>query len=229
MFSRSCRTERRRLSTNAVDRSRWLVRLGGAALALLLGASLSFAQRPSRPRGGGPYGPRGHQQGMRAARPGLRAERDLHQHGPGFMKRLRDLPPQEQERVMANDERFQRLPPERQARIRERLRSWNALSPEERERFRARQDIFSSLSPDQRRQARGLFQQWRQLDPERRQMLMRAFRRLRDLPPAEREQFLASPEVAKRLSPEERDLLSGLGKLLPEHPPGPAGDEDPID
>lgn len=146
------------------------------------------------------------------------------QHGPGFMERLRDLPPEEQERVLSNDERFRSLPPERQARVRENLRRWNALRPEQKELIRERQRIFASLTPAQRQEARALSGEWRDLPPERRRDLRQAFRRMRDLPPSEREKFLAGEEIKSRFSPQEIHLLRGLGLLLPEgHTPESSG------
>jgi len=133
----------------------------------------------------------------------------------GFFRRLRDLQPKEQERVLANDKRFQRLPPERQQRIRENLHRWNDLSPQRREQLREREAIFSRLSPAQRQEARGIFLEWRDLRPDQRQRIMRAFRHMRDLPPGARQQFLASPEVQQRFSPQEQNILERLGRLLP--------------
>lgn len=143
----------------------------------------------------------------------------------GFFQRLRDLPPAEQERFMAENPRFRRLPPARQRLIRERLRRWNALTPEQQDLFREREGIFRGLSPAQRQEARAVFPEWRELRPDRRQAVMQAFRQLRDLPPDQRQRYLASPEVQQRFSPQERHVLEGLDKLLPSSPLSPP--EDP--
>lgn len=194
--------------------------LVAALLALLVAAGLSLAQAP-RARIG-----RRHAEGMTGPRRerAQTPKKDQHPHAPDFMKRLRDLPPEEQERILANDERFQRLPRRRQEQIRKNLRRWNALSPEQKQRLRERQEIFESLSPQQRKEARAIFQQWRELSPGPRQELMQAFRRLRDLPPNERQRYLSGPEMEKQFSPEERGILGGLSKLLPASPGGPPHD-----
>ena len=212
MCSRNWLGETRKLSTERARTNRIVGRLASVLLALLVVAGSGLAQ-VRRGRGGG--GPQGPPRGERRMGPIARPDRDFHRHEPGFLRRLRDLPPEQQERVLRNDERFQRLPPERQQMIRERLRQWSALSPEERQRIRERQEIFMNLSPEQRREARALFPRWQQLEPERRQEVMRAFRQMRDLPPKERPQFLSRPDVQKRFHPEERRLLEGLGRLLP--------------
>lgn len=152
----------------------------------------------------------------RQERRGMGAQRQNQNHAPGFMQRLRDLPPQEQERVLANDMRFQRLPPEQQARIRENLQRWNALSPEQKQQIRERQRVLENLTPAQRREAQEVFQQWRDLPPARRRELRVAFGHLRDLPSDQREQFLTSPELQNRFSPDEIRMLRGLSRLLPE-------------
>ena len=161
--------------------------------------------------------------------PTLLEVRDLKVHFAlrgGFFQRLRDLPPWQQERFMANNPRFRQLPPQRQQMIRERLRKWNAMSPEEKQRFRQREEIFQSLSPAQRQEARKIFPQWQALPPGRRQAVLQAFRRLRDLPPQQRERFLASPGVRERFSPHEQNILRGLSRLLPGARPAPPGESD---
>src|SRR5947209_5936322 len=46
----------------------------------------------------------------------------------------KDLPPDQQQKLLENDPNFQKLPPARQAELRERLRKFNSLSPEQRDR-----------------------------------------------------------------------------------------------
>jgi len=138
-------------------------------------------------------------------------------HQPGFFQKLRELPPDEQAKVMENDARFQSLPPERQQQIRENLNRWNAATPEEKETLRQREEIVQSLSAAQRDRLRQVFPRWRQLPPDRQQAVMQAFRKLRDLPSAGRDKFLASPEVEQQFSPEEREILTSLKGLLPQN------------
>ena len=162
--------------------------------------------------------------GGRGANPGRRAQAYGRTQGEaqpqrpqagGFFRRLRELPPMQQRRIMANNPQFQRLPPERQELIREHLRQWNAMTPQQKERVREREEILQGLSPAQRQEARTIFPQWRDLTPARRQAVMVAFRHLRDLPPEQRQSFLASQPVREEFSPHERNILEGLNKLLP--------------
>ena len=134
----------------------------------------------------------------------------------GVFRRLRELPPAEQRRVMATNPAFRSFSPERQELIRARLRQWNAMTPQEKDRIRQREEIFESLSPLQRREARLIFPEWRDLPPARRQALMVAFRHLRDISPDQRRGYLDSQPVREQFSPHERDILEGLNRLLPE-------------
>lgn len=145
----------------------------------------------------------------------------------GFFQRLREMPPQQQQRVMENSPQFQRLPPERQEMIRERLQAWNDMSPQQQERVRQREEIFQALSPAQRQEARLVFPQYRNLTPPRRQAVLVAFRHLRDLPPNQRQGYLQSQEVREQFSPHERDILTGLNRLLPGSRPYPPDNSEP--
>jgi hypothetical protein len=182
-------------------------------LTPVIGSSLEAAQA-----GGGT--PRVNQEDNQQRRggptQGPRAGPDRHSHPPAFFKRLRELPPEEQERVMANDERFQRLPPARQTIIRRNLERWNSLTPRQKEQIRERQEILESLSPAQRREARALFPRYNHLPPDRKKAVREAFLHARDLSPSQREQFLSSSEVTDNFSPPERRLLRGLTRLLPD-------------
>ncbi|HLY62185.1 MAG TPA: DUF3106 domain-containing protein [Terriglobia bacterium] len=182
----------------------------------LLVCTMAAAQGPDRPKAPPPNANLERKQEQKQAR-----QRELaqHPHAPGFFQRLRELPPDEQERVMANDERFQRLPPARQAMIRRNLDHWNSLTPEQKERTRERQEILESLSPAQRMEARTIFPQYLRLPPERKEAVRQAFLHARDLPVGKREGFLSSPEVTGRFSPQELGVLRGLTQLLP----GPGG------
>lgn len=191
-------------------------RLICTAIAWVIAGTLGVAQKP--PRVPPPV--------VRRVPPAVR--KGQAKRPPGYFKRLRELSPKQQERVMANSPAFQRLPPAQQERIRENLRRWNALTPQQKAVFRQREEIFESLSPDQRQQLRAIFPEWRRLPEDRRRALMQAFRRLRDMPAGERQGFLASRELEQRFSPEERGILERLSTLLPaeSRPASRDGDDE---
>ena len=166
--------------------------------------------------------PRDQPRGAPAARqperrvPPGRGALNPNEHQPGFFQHLRELPPDEQERVLKNSAHFRQLPPDMQQRIRENLARWNQLTPEQRDVLRQREQIVQSLPLEQRDQLRQIFPRYRELPADRRQAVMNAFLQMKDMQPAEREKFLASPETQQHFSPDERDILGNLNGLLPK-------------
>jgi len=133
---------------------------------------------------------------------------------PPLFKKLRDLPPEEQEKVLRNNQRFQELPKERQDELLNRLHRFQALSPEQKEMIEQRFAAFSKLTPEQREKVREIYQQhWRNLPPARRKALTEEFRKLREMPPGDREKYLSSNELEGRFNPDERDILRQLNSL----------------
>src|SRR5580698_1719934 len=49
---------------------------------------------------------------------------------PKFIENLREMSPEQQERFLSNNERFQNMSPQQQARIRQNLKDWNSRTPE---------------------------------------------------------------------------------------------------
>ena len=130
---------------------------------------------------------------------------------PALLDRLEKMTPEQRERVLRNNRRFQQLPPRQQEVLRERLRRLQELTPEQRELIEQRFQIFSNLTPRQQEKARQLYERrWRRLPPERRRALLEEFRHLREMPPADRDQRLSSEDLQSHFSAEERDLLQQL-------------------
>jgi len=151
-----------------------------------------------------------------------RANRAMAGMPPRWMERLREMPPEEQERFMNNNERFQQLPPERQAQIRKRLQHWNSLAPEQRAEVRKREEVWRQMSPEQQRHVRDdLLPKWQQLPPERRQAILRRLSALRNLSESERAAKLNDPAFLQGLNPEDRGMLRELAGLRVGTPPEP--------
>jgi Protein of unknown function (DUF3106) len=130
------------------------------------------------------------------------------------MERLREMPPDIQERFLQNSERFRNLPPEQQARIRGRLESWNKLTPAQQQEFRERQRIWEQLTPDQRRDVeQRLLPRWQQVPPPRRQAIMQRLHQLRDLSESGRQAKLNDPSFLEGLNGEDREMLRQLAHL----------------
>jgi hypothetical protein len=178
-----------------------------------------MAQReggPMRGRGGRPFPPFG---GPGGRGPGPRPGPMM---SPQLMEKLRDLPPEEQEKVLKNNERFQELPKKMQDQMIDRLHSFQALPPEQREMIQKRFDAFNKFTPEDRQKMRQFFsERWQKLPEERHRALLNEFRKMRRMSPEEGEKYLASPDVASRLNADELDVLKQLRKFAP--PPLPPG------
>jgi hypothetical protein len=133
------------------------------------------------------------------------------------LAKLAQLPPEERERALRADPRFQRMPPARQQQLLGRLRWFNSLPRDRQEQFVARQRYISGLTPQQRQQVRAFFFDWRSAPPQRRRALNREFMELRAMSPEQQQAEMNSPQFQSRFSPAEQDLLRrGLDLNLPD-------------
>lgn len=155
--------------------------------------------------------------------------------GRGPFERLRQMSPEEQERFLQNNPRFQRMSPEDQERFRARLQEWNSLTPEaKRERLR-RESVLEGLSPQERRHFhQEVIPRWQQLPPQRKFGIVRRLNALRGLSDEERDRRLNDPAFMQDLNGEEQDILRTFARLRmwpPEPgrgPQGPAADRPPL-
>jgi hypothetical protein len=192
-----------------------------AAIFTLLPGSVALAQRKVPPAP-----PRPKAQPQRPAplakkpNPPTRQMLDL---PPKWIEQVQNMSPAEQERFMANNERFRSLPPQRQEQIRRRLQALNNLSPEQRQAVLERQQVWEQMTPAQQRYVREtLLPQWQTLPAPRRQIVLQKLRAMRDLDDAQRAEKLNSSFV-NGLSPDEQHMLRDLSNLRvsgPEPPPG---------
>jgi hypothetical protein len=133
---------------------------------------------------------------------------------PKWVEKLRDMPPEEQQRFMQNDQRFNNLPPARQEQIRRNLERWNSLTPEQKDRARAAADAFARMTPAQRQYVRNvLLPKWQAMPFERRQVINRHLAMLRNMDPAAQQAALNDPRFMRGLSPDEQSMLRDLNSL----------------
>lgn len=156
-----------------------------------------------------------------------------HGHVGDWLRRYKDLPPDEQERALQNNPDFRRLTPGQQQRLLKRLRHFSSLSPDEQLLMLNRMETWEHLTPAQKQQARQIFSQMRNLPLDRRHQVHQAIRELRAMPPDQREREIDSDEYRGRFTDHERDLIRGISRLPlapleggpprspEESPPGP--------
>ena len=130
----------------------------GVLATLLLSAAPVFAQhavgRQIRP----PKLPQkqAQQEQKQSAR---ESERAVKNHAGDWLRRYKDLPPDQQRQALENDADFQKLPPHRQAQLLQRLQHFSSLPAKQQERILDRMETWEHLTRDQKRQAKDLFQQ----------------------------------------------------------------------
>ena len=157
--------------------------------------------------------PSGWAQGRAPERGPQRQESPRANHAGQWLRRYKDLPPDQQQKALDNDPQFRSLPPARQQILRERLLRFSSLPPQKQNRILQRMETWEHLTPDQKQQARQLFSQLRDLPPDRRKKLRTAIRDLSAMPPAQRQQVIDSDRFKNEFSPQERGLLSGASQL----------------
>lgn len=200
------------------------LQFGKALIAAIIGIILGIVSAaPAFARQREPKPPRN--EAARPANPGAMKQGQPNLRGmaglpPKWVENLQQMTPEQQERFMRNNARFQNLPPERQQQIRNRLQQWNRLTPEQRNALQQREHVLESLSPAQRAYIRNqLLPKWRALPPERRQVLVGRLRAMQGMDDQQREDLLNDPKFMQGLSPDEQNVLRGLNTL--RNPPTP--------
>ena len=153
-----------------------------------------------------------------AASPHPNAQKPARQTGD-WLLRHKDLPPDQQEKLLENDPYFKKLTPQRQAELRERLRKFNSLPPAERERAVRRMQYMASLTQDQRKQIRDANQELQKLPKDRQVMVHKALRHLRTMDKQGREQVYNSDQFKTTFSDQEQTILKDLSEIRPPEPP----------
>ena len=182
--------------------------------------------------------PPGPSPSARPGRPGDRPPRTFERRLPGtfppgrrmllpppwVLEGLKDAPPEEQERLLQNNPRFQEFPKERQEELIEslrrfqqlpkerqeellgRLRRFQELPPERREELRDRMRRFREMPPEERERVERRFDNFRRLTPEQREKAREIYsRHWRSLPPERRRALIEEFRHLRTLSPEERE------------------------
>jgi len=144
-------------------------------------------------------------------------------HAGDWLRRYKDLSPEEQDRALRSDPAFQRLPPERQQQLRQRLQHFSNLPPQQQLRMLNRMETWEHLTPEQKQQARQIFNRFRQLPPDRQRMVTTAVRDLRGMPPEQREKIINSDRFKSMFSDQERDMMRDATRLPLAPPEGGEG------
>ena len=175
-----------------------LLGLAGLALALLASDLRAQGHVPVSP------GPRRQLQQPWGRGPGpARADAPLRT----LFLRVASLPPDEQQRVLENDEFFRRLPPMARERFRLRLEEFNALPPERRWLLQVRGD-----HREQEEAGRALFLRAAPLPPEEQQQALESDEFFQQWPPPAQQRFRQRLEEFNSLPAERRQMMLAWGE-----------------
>ncbi|HLY92531.1 MAG TPA: DUF3106 domain-containing protein [Candidatus Angelobacter sp.] len=189
---------------------------GAAFAAILLTGTLTVSVPPRVDTRGASKVPVGNLQASPQKNPSRPAQKGGPRMGD-WLAAHKDLPLDQQLKILENDPKFRKLEPDRQNALRERLKKFNSLTPKQRDEALKRMEFLSKLSPTQRQQLRDANQQLQGLPPERRVAVHKAVRHLRQMPPDQRKEVLASDRFKSTFSDQEQKLISSLAELnLPE-------------
>ena len=124
---------------------------------------------------------------------------------------MRDLSPQQRERVLQNSRAFQNLSPDKQGRIRQQLNQWDHLNSSQKADLQQKERTWRNLTPEQREHIKtDVLPRWRQMPWDRQQVLKQKLSVLQNMPESARNQRLNDPNFTRGLSEEERSTLHDL-------------------
>jgi len=178
------------------------------------------------------------QQGQPAAPPSGPAvvsnhlQRNPHQHHSGdWLRKYKNMPPEQQQKALQSDPDFRRLPPDRQQKLQQRLQHFNTLPPQKQNAILDRMEIWEHLTSAQKQEAKSVYARIRQLPPDRRNQLVSGIHDLRQMDPQERQQFVNSEKFRSTYNDQERSILKTVLDLplrpIPRQETAPATETAP--
>lgn len=154
---------------------------------------------------------------MKPSQPNLRNMAGL---PPKWVENMRNMTPEEQQRFMQNDARFNNLPSQRQEQIRRNLQNWNKLTPEQQQEDRRREAALERMTPEQRQYFLNVVgPKYQTLPPDRKQLVNRHLNVLGHMSPETQQAALNDPKFMEDLSPDEQDVVRNLNSLRNAEPP----------
>jgi hypothetical protein len=131
-----------------------------------------------------------------------------------WVDQMRDLSPQQRDRVLQNSKAFQNLSPDKQNRIRQQFNDWDRMSPSRQTDLRQKENTWRNLTPGQREYIKNnVLPRWRQMPWDRQQVMKQKLSVLQNMPESARNQRLNDPNFTRGLSDEERSTLQDLSHM----------------
>jgi hypothetical protein len=131
-----------------------------------------------------------------------------------WVQRMRQATPAQRERFFQNSPAFRNLPPEKQNKIREQFNRWDRLTPQQKVDQETRERNWQSLTPEQKDHIRNdVLPAWRQMSPDRRQAVQHRLEILQNMPESARNQRLNDPKFTEGMSDEDKAMLHDLSHM----------------
>jgi hypothetical protein len=126
---------------------------------------------------------------------------------PQPQRKFSDLPPQDRQRILENNNKYKNLPPAQRQELKDRAEQWNRMTPQQQSHIR--NDVLPK---------------WRQMPVERRQAIRQRLRVLQNMPESARNQRLNDPKFTEGMSDEDKATLRDLSHLHVGGAPDPPGE-----
>jgi uncharacterized protein DUF3106 len=131
-----------------------------------------------------------------------------------WVDQMRDLSPQQRERVLQNSKAFQNLSPDKQNRIRQQFGQWDHMTLQQQSTLRQNEGIWRKLTPEQQQHIKNdVMPKWRQMPWDRQQVIKQKLGVLQNMPESARIQRLNDPNFTRGFSDEERSTLQDLSHM----------------
>jgi len=128
-----------------------------------------------------------------------------------WVDQMRDLSPQQRDRVLQNSKAFQNLSPDKQAKIRQQFNQWDRMSLSQQADLRQKETTWRNLTPEQREHIKtDVLPRWHQMPWDRQQVMKQKLGVLQNMPESARNQRLNDPNFTRGMSDEERSMLHDL-------------------
>ena len=115
---------------------------------------------------------------------------------PQPQKKLSDLPPQNRQKIIEDNNKYRNLSPAQRQELKDREAQWRKLTPQQQDHIR--NDVLPK---------------WKQMPPERRQAIQQRLRVLQNMPESAKNQRLNDPNFTKGMSEEDRATLRDLSHM----------------
>jgi hypothetical protein len=126
---------------------------------------------------------------------------------PQPQRRFSDLPPQDRQKILENNNKYRNLPPAQREELSRRAEQWSRLTPQQQSHIR--NDVLPK---------------WKQMPLDRRQAIRQRLRVLQNMPESARNQRLNDPRFTEGMSEEDRATLRDLSHLHVGGAPDPPGE-----